>query len=120
MKQLKSFSQSIELSATAGMEVQLHGILQRINFNSAAYINYMISMMDDEINEQRSHRDKCTKIIMQQRTINKYVTEKKIAYDVYQMPLKDVLLEWLSCELDCFESMIRLDVMTQSHGHCMN
>lgn len=120
MKQLRSFAQTSEVLTAAAMEVQLHGVLQRINFNSAAYINYMISVMDDEINEQRSHRERCTKIITQQRTINKYVTEKKIAYDVYQMPLKDILLEWLSCELDCFESMIRLDVMTQSQGHCLN
>ena len=121
MKQLKSFVQSNDVSEIAAQEMQLHGVLQRINFNNDAYVNYMISVMDDEINEQRSHRDKCTRIIAQQRVINRYVTERKIAYDVYQMPLKDILLEWLNCELDCFESMIRLDAMVQSNsGHCLN
>jgi hypothetical protein len=119
--QLKTFVCSDELPDTSVLTMELHALLQMINFNNPAYVNYMISSMEDKINEHRSNRDKCVAIIMQQRKIGKCITERTISYDMCQMPLKEQLLEWLGYELDCFESLIRLDALLNvQSGACLN
>ncbi|QHS62981.1 hypothetical protein [Chitinophaga agri] len=117
--QLKAFNVAEEAGEGRSLTMELHALLQRINFNHPAYVSYMISLLDDEISEQKNNRDKCTTIIMQQRKINKCIAERTIAYDMCQMPLKEQLMEWLGYELDCFESLIRLDAMRSAYS-CMN
>lgn len=117
--QLKMFNLSEETGEVRSLTMELHALLQRINFNNPAYVSYMIGLLEEEINEQKYNRDKCTMIIMQQRKINKSIAERTISYDIGQMPLKEQLMEWLGYELDCFESLIRLDALKNVYP-CLN
>ncbi|MBW8683783.1 hypothetical protein [Chitinophaga rhizophila] len=121
LEQLKKFIAPEELPDQHVLTKELHALLQQINFNKRAYINYMISLLEEEADEQRNIRDKCTMIIMQQRRISRCISEKHVVYDISQPPVREQLLEWLGYELDCFESMLRLDVISNTDiRQCLN
>lgn len=104
----------IVLSEEENLETgkQIEKILFLYNFNSVHFWNYFCQKIDNSIKNLDSEVERLESLCWYLKSINQVTVLPGISFNPKQVPVKEIIVNWISDEISYYEKMIRLKACT--------
>jgi len=113
-KDLLKSLKTIENTRQTFLFSEIDKILIEKNFNSAVYIDHIISHINEEIDFAESLSYRITRLLFYKKEVDRMYSNEKISFDPSRNNIKPILENWLTQEIIYLEKKLELTIKSNS------